>query len=140
MSQDTDANLSEIENRCKDFVSATREFLQWEWDGRFLLMLSVMESHHREEIEPLVQQCFGHKWSREDDLPAAARDILGGIGGLRARQYLLTTDPASDPMLFCAWWPWGGGGKVSLRFGAWSALVQGTARADMRESFKTWFE
>lgn len=135
MSQDID-----IENRCKDFVAATREFLAWEWDGRFLLMLSVLESRHREEVEPLLEQCFGQKWAHDSDLPTAARDILGGIGGLRSRQFLYTTDPESDPLLFCAWWPWGGGGKISLRFGCWSASIQGAARDELRDAFKTWFQ
>ncbi len=137
MSEDMTA---EIESRCRDFVAATRESLTWEWDGRFLLMLAVLESKNFDEVNPEVERCFGHKWAHDSELPAAARDILGGIGGLRSRQYLLTTDPEQDPMLFCAWWPWGGGGKVSLRLGCWSAHIQGPARTDLRERFKTWFE
>lgn len=140
MSQDIQANAADVENRCREFIAATREQLNWEWDSRFLLMLAVLESRDNEDVAPLLEACFGHRFAHDSELPAPARDILGGIGGLRSRQYLLTTDPEQDPLLFCAWWPWGGGGKVSLRFGVWSAQLQGGARSELRDAFRHWFE
>jgi hypothetical protein len=136
----TDESIADLESRCREFVAATLEQLSWEWDGRFLLMLSVLEARHREDVEPLLARCFPHRFAHDTaNLPAPVRDVLGGIGGLRPRQYILSTDPEADPVLFCAWWPWGTGGKISLRFGCWSAKIHGPARTELRESFRRWF-
>jgi hypothetical protein len=140
MTQDSQATTADLEARCRAFVAATREFLRWEWDGRFLLMLSVCDANNRADVEALIDQCFPHKIGSDDkDLPTCARDVMGGIGGLRPRQFLYLTEVDRDPVMFCAWWPWGGGGKVSLRFGCWSAQLHGPGRAELRAAFQRWF-
>ena len=49
---------------------------------------------------------------------------------------MLTLDPADDPLLFAAWWPWGCGTTVSLRVScvAYSPAAEASRPLDLLQT------
>jgi hypothetical protein len=115
--------LKEVEQTCRTLVERGGELLTWEWDDSFPAALCVVKSPRDQELLALVEELLPVHWDHESIRQAPRRilELSGARGGLRPGQKLLTTEPADDPLLFAAWWPWGGGTTFSLRVGCVAA-------------------
>lgn len=127
----SDSHITEFERRCR--ALATSAAPKWDWDGRFGTAVGVVLKEGFEAAHAHLLESFGTCWS-DQELPAAITAITDAMGGMRGGQEVFATDVAGGPVLFCAWWPWGGNSKVSLRIGVWSDELG--AHADL---LKEWF-
>ncbi|MCK5826998.1 hypothetical protein KAH43_00630 [Candidatus Bipolaricaulota bacterium] len=62
------------------------------------------------------------------DAPDAVLQVKKSLGGLMPGQMLLTSDVANEALIYCAWWPWGNGQKISIRVALFS---EGMAAEDV---------
>jgi hypothetical protein len=90
----------------------------WSWDGRFSMMSSAVTGADIETARALASKALPHSFdvSTLATAPDALRSLVDGCGGLRGNQ-LVFCDDTSAPTTVGLWWPWGGGGTVSLRVG-----------------------
>jgi hypothetical protein len=121
--------------RCAAFVEATNELLEWEWDQRFSTVLAMFESFESERVRAALEELFEKTWSMDNiaQAPTRVQSLARTFGGVRERQLFDTTDPTAQTMLFCAWWPWGRGERVSIRLGY---VIRDL---DLDDRFKLWF-
>ena len=126
-----EVNTADIERCCRELAAA--ESLSWEWDGRFGVALAVVKKDQYEAVQDLLVSSLGNRWSPEDEIPRAVSKAGGKLARLRSGQIIFATDDAQDPLVFCAWWPWGGNAQASMRVGCWSAS------GDQSSSLKQWF-
>lgn len=112
----TDALLA-LEESCKKiFIEIGRT---WEWDDRFR---AVLLTYSKDEEAPIVAgtaAVLGSQWTSADiaDAPDKIKKLVDDLGGLRAGQQVMHSDADGDLVLFAIFWPWGGGGTISLRIG-----------------------
>jgi hypothetical protein len=125
--------LANLQQTCRGLVAATD--LPWDWEDRFAVMLAVVNAHRIDAVRAELSSAFQAQFSAAEDLPASAKQIADELGGLRGGQLLFTTAPDCSVVLYCAWWPWGGGETVSLRVGHWSALPNTL----LETAFRDWF-
>ncbi len=115
--------------------------LDWEWDGRFGAALSAFGAEQIDHVERALDAEFSSRWAVDNigSAPAVATGIAESRGGLRAGQKLFISDPEQDIVVFAAWWPWGGGDRVSVRIGLVSksgALPPDDVLVAFRKSFE----
>lgn len=126
-------NVGVLEQVCRKLVAATG--LSWEWEDRFGVMLAVVKGDQLRDVESKLSDAFDSQFGGREDLPETPKQIADRLGGLRAGQQLFTTEPGATVVVYCAWWPWGGGSTVSLRVGQWSALPNEV----LESAFPQWF-
>lgn len=107
--------LADIQRTCRALQDGGG--LSWEWDGHFSAVLAVAKDPRHQEVLALVEAQFPFPWDAASikDAPPRIVKLSNAWGGLRPGQRLFTCDPGDDPLLFAAWWPWGGGTTFSLR-------------------------
>jgi hypothetical protein len=90
----------------------------WSWDGRFGMVSCAVSGADIELARAVAVRALPHSFDATSlaSAPAALRTLVDGCGGLRGNQ-LVFCDDASAPTAVGLWWPWGGGGTVSLRVG-----------------------
>ena len=137
----SDPDIARIESFCRNVVGTAGNLIEWEWDYKFLLMIGVLDLERGEDVREILENTLSHRFQHDTEtIPRPVVEVLGGLGGLRSGQLMLTSDPGLDPMIFCAWWPWRRQPKVSLRMSCWSAKLEGQARSEFRRMFRNWFE
>jgi len=136
MTQTSDEGLALA---CERLKGAADDASAWEWDGRFDAGLLSFERSRESFMLELLDEVFDKIWSiREvktgpDDVLALVRSL----GGLRSGQMLLTVNLGDGgPTLWCAWWPWGSGARISIRVGVLTdAESEASAEATLRAAF-----
>jgi hypothetical protein len=111
---------------------------EWEWDGRFEAGLLAFDKEREPAVLVVLDEVFDKIWSAKevatgpDDVQALERRL----GGLRSGQMLLTAfGRSAGPTLWCAWWPWGSGARISIRIGVLTdASETATAQATLRSA------
>lgn len=111
-----------IEGKARGLATAFRGIFEWQWDGRLKTVLAEFPIDRKTEILGILEEHLVCKWdsSNVNEAPDAVREIVGMLGGLMSGQLLLLSDPEKPAFLFCAWWPWGNGQKISIRIGLFS--------------------
>lgn len=106
----------DVENACRALKERASD-LSWEWDSRLSAALAVARDPEHETLLALVETQLPISWDYRTirNAPKRIADVSAAWGGLRHGQKMLTFDPSDDPLLFAAWWPWGGGMAFSLR-------------------------
>lgn len=127
--------LASFEPRIAAFVQECDGYVDWGWDGRFGVAWASLDAADGMLIRDAADECFEHAWTSETIGDAGARIAkvardLGG--GLRPGQSLVATDPSDEVVLYCAWWPWNDGRRISIRVGIAGAQ---DANAQLREWF-----
>ena len=114
--------------------------LSWEWDGRFGAALAVIKAPQDEQVLGMIQTIFSLAMDHQTvgQAPASVQEAAKSWGGLRGDQRLFVLDPAADPLLFAAWWPWGGATTFSLRVGC-KAQSDQIAQAEILTALRGWF-
>ncbi|UCF86855.1 MAG: hypothetical protein JSV71_05060 [Nitrospiraceae bacterium] len=104
-----DLNVSELENVCKELLSAFQGILSWQWDSRFETVLAAFRGDNKDRVREILERHLNNVW--ESSNIGKAHEIVQVInnqfGGLMSGQLLFTTDPNQDFFIFCPWWPWG---------------------------------
>lgn len=136
-----DLDNSEIDKLCRELSSAFRGTLTWKWDRRFETVLTEFGVDRKNDIRATVEQYLNVTWdcANVGNAPEIVRVIDDRLGGLRPGQFLFTSDPNRDAMIFCAWWPWGNGQEISIRVGPSYKNLSDSERADNVRQFKVWF-
>ena len=111
------ADKSGLESAWEELGRAFGGALSWKWDGRFEAVLAEFAAGKKESILGILERSLRITWdsSNIDKAPDIVREVNSHLGGLRAGQMLFTTDPSREPLIFCAWWPWGNGKTISIR-------------------------
>ena len=107
----------ELHNACKNIASALNGFLSWKWDDRFGVVLAEFGTEDKDKILSVLEQHFNSTWDMSSIQIApenvyAAADLLGR---LNEEQVFFTSAIEKEILIFCAWWPWGNGKKISIR-------------------------
>jgi hypothetical protein len=115
-----DRNNSGPENAWKELRSAFEGILSWKWDSRFETVSAEFAAGKKENIRAILERSLGITWDSSNigNAPDVVREIDSHFGGLRSGQLLFTSDPEREPVIFCAWWPWGSGKTISIRIGS----------------------
>jgi len=135
------ANARErMEAVCTGLLEATRDIAAWEWDDAYSAALATIESEHEKRVLGALTEALPHCWDHVDikSAPEQIRHVSGVWGGIMSGQRLLVLDPAADPMVFAAWWPWGNRLKSSLRVSCY-ARSETVAKADPQAVLRTCF-
>ena len=107
----------ELQNACKNIALALQCFLSWKWDDRFGVVLAEFGTEDKDKILSVLEQHFNSTWDMSSIQTAlenvyAAADLLGGVD---VEQVFFTSATEKEILIFCAWWPWGNGKKISIR-------------------------
>ncbi len=125
--------------RCRTIAGSADGALAWEWDGVFSAALAAFDASHSQAVREALGDAMGTSFSADTIATASApiQQIVRGHGGLRAGQELWARTDAG-PLLYCAWWPWGGGARISIRVGVEEAenFSSSTAEAGLRNWFR----
>ena len=93
--------------------------LEWKWDGRFDTALAEVSSDQANVIQARLEaemaSCLDAALTR--GASEAIQQIVRRLGGLMPGQKLFASNRESTDFIFCAWWPWGNGQRVSIRIG-----------------------
>jgi hypothetical protein len=100
----------------------------WTWDGRLEMVSGAVSGADIERGRAVAHNALPHAFDPATlaTAPEAVRTIVDQSGGLRGNQLALCDDTAA-PRAIGLWWPWGGGGTVSLRIGLLDTSEQATA-------------
>ena len=108
-----DAEFSKV----TELVDAFQGMLEWKWDARFETALAEFDVQDKDKILAILERFLISRWdpSNIQDAPESVRKTVERLGGMMAGQFLLLSSLDSGTALFCAWWPWGNGLKISIR-------------------------
>ena len=136
-----DRNNSGPENAWKELRSAFRGILSWKWDSRFETALADFAAGEKESIRAILERSLRITWDSSNigNAPDVVREIDSHLGGLRSGQLLFTSDPEREPVIFCAWWPWGGGKTISIRIGSSCKKLSDSEKAGKIQLFRREF-
>lgn len=136
-----DLNKSDLENICREFLSAFQGVLSWKWDGRFETVLAEFSVGNKDRVRTILERYLSIAWdsSTIDNAPDIVRMIDSHLGGLRSGQLLFTSDANQDAFIFCAWWPWGDGKTISIRVAPFDRRLSDSEMAEIIKQFKGWF-
>ena len=109
----------------------------WGWDGRLPTITSSFDAATGVQARAIVDRLLPQPFTAETlaTAPEAVREIVERSGGLRGSQLAFCGGPP-DRLAFGLWWPWGGGGTISLRLGLVVASPDAAGIARLRELFK----
>jgi hypothetical protein len=92
----------------------------WSWDNRFECVASTISHSSSAEGWGIAQGLFPHVWDARTvrTAPPSIAKVSADTGGVRAGQFLLSTDAVDDLLVYGLWWPWGEeNSNISLRVG-----------------------
>ena len=126
---------------CTRLRSALEGILEWKWDGRFGTILAEFPSEKKQGVQDILGRYLVHRWDSVTigEAPQIAQRVNGRLGGLMSGQMLLVSDPEDDPLVYCAWWPWGDGQAISIRIGRFSEMTDAEVQSSLTEELKSWF-
>jgi len=121
MPQSLDEGAIEI---CRNLASAFGAALEWKWDGRFGTALAEFPLEKKEAVLGALDLHLVSRWNSASiaDAPEVVQALRRHLGGLMAGQLLFLSDPAAEPPVYCAWWPWGNGQRISIRIGIFGSV------------------
>lgn len=134
-------NKSDLENVCREFLSAFQGVLSWKWDSRFETVLAEFSADNKDRVRAILERYLSIAWDSSNirKAPETVRVIESNLGGLRSGQLLFTSDSNQDALIFGAWWPWGGGETISIRVAPFDKRLSDAEMAELIQLFKGWF-
>ncbi len=102
---------------CNRIYSECDSLVTWNWDDRFMAVLSEFPSDQEEEVMSVLEKHFDTCWDDEtiNYAPGKVRSAAKDLGEVRQGQRLFSSNPNQDTLLLGAIWPWQNGEKISLR-------------------------
>ena len=91
----------------------------WSWDGRFNCVASAFSSDMMDEANGALASAFPHRWNHKTlgTAPPLIQQIAERTGGVRADQWIFSTNASGGAVVFALWWPWGDDTTITLRVG-----------------------
>jgi hypothetical protein len=133
--------IPESASPCIRLRSALEGILEWKWDGRFGTVLAEFPSENRMAVLGILDQHLISRWDSATigEALETVKKVQGHLGGLMAGQLLLLSDPDAEPLVYCAWWPWGNRQTISIRIGLFSETANAEVKSLLTEELKSWF-
>ena len=137
-----DLNKSDLESVCREFFSASKDVLSWEWDDRFETGLAVFSVDTIDRVRTILDCYLNIAWDKSNirKAPEIVQKIASNFGGIKSKQMLLTSDPNQDTLIFGVWWPWNDGKTISIRVAPSDKKLSDSEKAELIKLFKGWFE
>ena len=138
---DLSSVTSELETRCKNFISASRNDLSWKWDDRFNMVLSDFCASKKDQIQSHLKLLSETTWDNQSirKAPKSIINISKQLGGINENQLLFVSSSTQDAFIICAWWPWGNGQRISIRLSPSSSRLSPEESNLLSNHFKTLF-
>lgn len=135
-------SVKALESEFSDLANAFCGMIEWKWDGRFKTALAEFPADMKDDLLGLLEQYLVSTWdsSSLSDAPDVVQQVTKSLGGLMSGQLLLLSDLNKPAFIFCAWWPWGNGTKVSIRIAPFSKDLSGEDAAALMTIFRGWFK
>ncbi len=113
-------NVRLLESRLEAIAVTLVDVLEWKWDSRFDTALAEFSADRADEVLVLLEKHLPFTWDQAQvaEAPGGVQYVVRKLGGLMPGQRLLVSDRESAAFIFCAWWPWGSGQRISIRVGA----------------------
>ena len=136
-----DTNKAEVENDCKELLSAFQGILSWKWDSRYETVLAEFDVANKDSFRVIIDRYFRSTWdsSNINKAPRTAKKVNIDLGKLRTGQMLFTSDTTRTAYIYCAWWPWGNGKTISIRIAPCYKRLPDPEKAEKILQFKGWF-
>ena len=133
--------IPESASICAGLRSAFVGILEWNWDGRLGSVLAEFPLEKKASVLGVLDQHLVSRWDSATigEAPEIAQNVKGHLGGLMADQLLFLSDLEDDPLVYCAWWPWGDGRTISVRIGLFSETTDTGEKGALTEALKGWF-
>lgn len=131
-----------LENDFRDLANAFSSILEWKWDGRFKTAVAEFSADMKAEVLEILEQYLVSTWdsSNLEEAPDVVQSITKNLGGLMSGQLLLLSDSRQATCIFCAWWPWGSGTKISIRIAPFSKDLSEEEASKLLTVFRGWFK
>ncbi|MDH5737767.1 MAG: hypothetical protein OEZ23_05620 [Gammaproteobacteria bacterium] len=129
------------EDICTGITRETGEHLYWQWDNRFDTALAQFNITDESVIRAVLDRYLSVQWdsSAANSAPVNIQNVLSRLGGLKGGQLFWTSSAEADEYVYCAWWPWGNGEKISIRLApAWLHTQNETPENDVHMVMR-WF-
>ena len=133
--------IPESASNCAGLRSAFEGILDWKWDGRSGTALAEFPLEKKASVLGILDQHLISRWDSATigEAPEIAQSVKRHLGGLMSGQLLFLSDPDAEPLVYCAWWPWGNGQTVSIRIGLFGATIDAKEQGALTEALKGWF-
>lgn len=91
----------------------------WSFDNRFFCVASTFGIEMADKARAAVAQALPRDWTERtlQSAPAPVREIAARTGGVRAGQFMLSSDLVAGAVAYGLWWPWEEGRTISIRIG-----------------------
>jgi len=129
--------------QCLEALAASFcDVLEWKWDGRFGTALAEFPTDRRDEILHILGEQLANSWDSTNlkEAPALAQAVGKWLGGIMPGQRLLIRAFDEWSCVFCAWWPWGNGTKISIRIAPLCEGLNDEQRSSLMTSFRDGFK
>ena len=137
-------NQDQFDNQtiCKQLFDKFRGILSWKWDDWTATILAEFSVDKEEDVRAILEKFLPISWdsSNINKAPLIVQTVEKHLGGLRPSQFLFSSHPSSDAIVFCAWWPWGNGKTISLRIAPFDRNLTKPEKDKLIEQLKAWAE
>lgn len=132
--------MEKLKGICQHITGSLPEGTVWEMDGRFNTAATSLEKSTAEGIREKTLSNFDGEYDASSlkKAPKEIKGLIKKLSGLQKDQRLFLATEGENH-LFCAWWPWGDGKRVSLRIGLYSANSGGLDEKEGDALLKEWF-
>jgi hypothetical protein len=91
----------------------------WSFDNRFICVASTFGIEMAEKARAAIALALPRDWTERTlpNAPSVLRELASRTGGVRANQYLFSSDLVAGATAYGLWWPWEEGRTISLRIG-----------------------
>ncbi|MBE0635434.1 hypothetical protein IH601_05515 [Candidatus Bipolaricaulota bacterium] len=137
-----DEPIMTLESKLSVLAEDLGKIVDWKWDGRFSTAVGEFAATEKDRVLGVLEKHLVSTWDSltVKDAPDVVQEISKKLGGLMSGQLLLLSDSRQAACIFCAWWPWGSGAKISIRIAPFNTSLadeDATAlTAQFREVFK----
>jgi len=111
--------MNQIDNEtiCEQLFNDFRGLLTWKWDDQARTFLTDFDTEKELNIRTVVEKHLPNLWDISNIHRASpgVQEVYKNLGKLRPTQFLFSSDLIGEDFVFCAWWPWDNGQKISLR-------------------------
>ena len=103
---------------CEQLLYDFDGLLSWQWDDWTETFLADFDTENEFLTRAIVEKHLPNLWdiSNIHLAPREIQEVYNHLGRLRRTQFLFSSDALDKDFVFCAWWPWDNGQKISLRF------------------------
>ena len=131
----------ELERVCKDMLDQLNDDLPWQWDGRFDTVMAELGDNLMDTVQSTLKKHFENIWDSSSiaAAPEIVLQLTESFSELMPGQLLFTSNPEMEAVVFCAWWPWGRGDRVSIRIATFYPGEAGVTKDEQIEKLRTWF-